>query len=141
MASLNQVSLIGHVGVDPKITTTQNGAKVASFTLATTEKGYTTKAGATVSDKTEWHNIVVWRGLAEVVEKYVTKGAQLFIQGKLRTRSYENKQEQKRYITEVETETLQLLGGKPQSAPQSQNAYQAQQPPSSNGWPNDPLPF
>lgn len=141
MASLNQVSLIGNVGVDPKITTTPNGAKVASFTLATTEKGYTTKAGATIPDKTEWHNIVVWRGLAEVVEKYVHKGSQLFIQGKLRSRSYEDKQGQKRYITEVETETLQLLGTKPQSACHTVNAYQAQQPSASNTWPDDPLPF
>lgn len=137
MASLNQVQLIGNVGAEPKITTTQNGAKMAQFSLATTERAYTTKSGTQVPEKTEWHNIVLWRGLAEIVEKYVHKGSSLFIQGKMRTRSYDDNQGVKRYITEVEADMMQMLGAKPQGqqAPQktgmpvdTYNAQYAQAP-------------
>lgn len=145
MASLNQVQLIGNVGAEPKITTTQNGAKMAQFSLATTERAYTTKSGTQVPEKTEWHNIVLWRGLAEIVEKYVHKGSSLFIQGKMRTRSYDDNQGVKRYITEVEADMMQMLGAKPQGqqAPQkngmSVDAYNAQYAQAPNQDPD--LPF
>lgn len=145
MASLNQVQLIGNVGAEPKITTTQNGAKMAQFSLATTERAYTTKSGTLVPEKTEWHNIVLWRGLAEIAEKYIHKGSSLFIQGKMRTRYYDDNQGVKRYITEVEADMMQMLGAKPQGqqAPQkpgmSVDAYNAQYAQTPNQDPD--LPF
>lgn len=109
MASLNQATIIGYVGDVPKISNTQNGRKVASFAIATTEKGYTSKSGVQYPDRTEWHNIVLWGNLAEIAEKYLRKGSSVFIQGKMRTRSYDDKNGVKRYITEIEGETMQML--------------------------------
>ena len=84
--SLNKLMLIGHVGKDPDIRILEAGSKVATFSFATTEKGYTLANGTQVPERTEWHNIVVWRGLADVVEKYVHKGDKLYLEGKIRTR-------------------------------------------------------
>ena len=109
MASLNQATIIGYVGDVPKISNTQNGRKVASFAIATTEKGYTSKSGVQYPDRTEWHNIVLWGNLAEIAEKYLHKGSSVFIQGKMRTRSYDDKNGVKRYITEIEGDTMQML--------------------------------
>ena len=81
--SVNKVILIGNVGKDPDVRYLENNVCVANFTLATTERGYTTQSGIQIPDKTEWHNIVVWRGLAEIAEKYVRKGTQLYIEGKI----------------------------------------------------------
>ena len=89
MASVNMAVVVGYVGDNPKVNMTQTGRKVAGITVATTEKGYTTQIGVTYPDKTEWHQIVLWGRLAEVVEKYVHKGSMVYVQGKLRTRSYE----------------------------------------------------
>ena len=85
--SVNKVILIGNVGKDPDVRYLENNVCVANFTLATTERGYTTQSGIQIPDKTEWHNIVVWRGLAEIAEKYVRKGTQLYIEGKIRTKT------------------------------------------------------
>lgn len=109
--SVNKVILIGNVGQEPDVRDLDNGTKVANFSLATSERGYTLKNGTQVPERTEWHNIVVWRGLAEVVEKYVAKGDKLYIEGKIRTRSYEDKQGVKRYVTEVYADNLEMLGG------------------------------
>ena len=105
--SINKVILVGNVGRDPEIRHLDKGVAVARFSLATTEN-YTAKTGEKVST-TEWHNIVAWRGLAEVVEKYVKKGSQLYIEGRLRTRDYD-KDGVKHYSTEINADTLQLLG-------------------------------
>ena len=105
--SVNKVFLIGNVGKDPEVRHIDSGVAVANFPLATSET-YTAKNGEKVT-ATEWHNIVVWRGLAEIVEKYVKKGRQLFIEGRIRTRSYDDKDGKKRYITEIYADTLQLL--------------------------------
>jgi single-strand DNA-binding protein len=105
--SVNKVILVGNVGRDPETRHLDKGVAVARFSLATTEN-YTSKTGEKVSN-TEWHNIVAWRGLAEVVEKYVKKGSQLYIEGRLRTNSYE-KDGIKHYTTEINADTLQLLG-------------------------------
>lgn len=129
--SLNKVMLIGNVGKDPEVRHLESGAVTASFTLATTER-YKDKSGET-KDQTEWHNIVCWRALAEVVEKYVRKGTQLYIEGKIRTRSYTDRDGNTRYITEITADSLQMLGRRgdnqapPQSQPQPQ--YQAQPQP------------
>ena len=97
--SVNKVILIGNVGKDPDVRYVDTNVAVATFTLATTERGYTLANGTKVPDKTEWHNIVLWRGLAEVCEKYVHKGDRLYIEGKIRTRSYDDQKGVRRYIT------------------------------------------
>ena len=85
--SVNKVILIGNVGKDPDVRYLENNVRVANFPLATTERGYTMSNGTQVPDRTEWHTIVVWRGLAEVAEKYVSKGARLYIEGKIKSRT------------------------------------------------------
>lgn len=108
--SVNKVILIGNVGKDPDVRYIENNVCVANFTLATTERGYTTQNGVQIPDKTEWHNIVAWRGLAEVAEKYVRKGTQLYIEGKIRTRSWEDQNKIRRYTTEIYVDNMELLG-------------------------------
>ena len=120
MASVNMAIVVGFVGDDPRINQAQSGRKVASFSLATTEKGYTTQNGQQIPDRTEWHNIVCWGKTAEVVERYVRKGSSLYIQGKIRTRSYE-KDGQTRYMTEIECESMQMLDRRAES---QQSQYQ-----------------
>jgi len=105
--SVNKVILVGNVGRDPEVRHLDKGVAVARFSLATTEN-YTSKTGEKVSN-TEWHNVVAWRGLAEVAEKYVKKGSQLYIEGRLRTNMYE-KDGVKHYTTEINADTMQLLG-------------------------------
>lgn len=117
MATVNKAIILGYVGKDPDIKTLEAGVKVANFTIATTEKGYTLQNGTSVPDRTEWHNIVAWRGLAEVVEKYIRKGSLLYVEGKIQTRSWE-KDGIKRYLTEIYAENIQMLpNGKKEDAP------------------------
>lgn len=106
--NLNKVMLMGYVGQDPKITETQNG-KVAAMQLATTYKGYTTKTGVEVPDRTEWHNIVMYGKIADVAERYIHKGSPLYIEGRLKTRSYEDSTKTKRWITEIIVDEMQML--------------------------------
>ena len=113
--SVNKVILIGNVGKDPEVRYLEKNVAVANFTLATTERGYTTQSGIQVPEKTEWHNIVAWRGLAEVAEKFIKKGTQIYVEGKIQTRQWE-KEGIKRYTTEIYADTIQLLGKKPDSA-------------------------
>lgn len=104
---VNKVMLIGNVGKDPEVRYLDNNVARASFSLATSET-YKNKNGEKVT-QTEWHNVVIWRGLAEVVEKYVKKGARLFIEGRLRYRSYEDKDGVKKYFTEIQGDVMQML--------------------------------
>jgi single-strand DNA-binding protein len=113
MAGINRVILIGNLGKDPDIMTFDNGVKKASFSLATTES-YKNKEGNRV-DQTEWHNIVLWRGLAEVAERYLNKGSQIYLEGKIRTRSYEQDGIRK-YITEIFGDNMTMLGGRRDSS-------------------------
>lgn len=141
MASVNQATIIGYVGEDPKIITTSNGKTMATLTAATTERGYTKKDGTTSEDRTEWHNIVLFGKLAEIARDYIRKGAALYIQGKMRTRSYDDKDGIKRYVTEVHADTVQMLDRRSTATSQlnaePQQQYGYQQPPM-----NDPdLPF
>src|SRR5690606_22260143 len=110
MASLNKVMLIGNLGKDPEVRAIPSGVKVANFPIATSES-YTGKDGQRV-EKTEWHNIVMWRGLAEVAEKYLKKGNPVFIEGKLQTRSWDDQSGQKRYMTEIVADNMVMLGGR-----------------------------
>ena len=106
----NKVQLIGNVGQDPVITTLESGKKVAKVSLATNEH-YTNSKGEKVTD-TQWHNVVAWGKAAEIIEKYVAKSKELAITGKLTSRSYEDKDGVKRYVTEITASEILLLGGK-----------------------------
>ncbi len=120
--SLNKVLLIGHVGKDPKVRYIDNGVAVAQLDLATTDPGYTLPNGTQVPERTEWHNIVLWRGLAQIVEKYVKKGDKIFIEGQIRTRSYNDKNGKQRYLTEIWAERLELMSKPPISPGIGENA-------------------
>src|SRR5574344_626425 len=130
--SVNKVILLGNVGKDPEVRHLEGGASVANFTLATSER-FKDRSGAP-QERTEWHNIVCWRALADIVEKYVQKGTQVYVEGKIRSRSYTDQNNQTRYITEIYTDALQLVGRKSDN-PASQGGYQnggAQ--PQQNNW-------
>lgn len=107
---INKVVLVGNVGKDPEVKYFDNDSVVANFSLATSES-YTNKNGEKVTN-TEWHNIQVWRGLAKVVEKYVKKGDLLYVEGKIKTRSYDDKDGNKKYTTEIQVDELKMLGGR-----------------------------
>ena len=111
--TLNKVMLIGNVGKDPELRHLENGIMFVTITVATSER-FKDRNGD-LKEQTEWHNVVCWRNLAEIVEKYVHKGTQVYIEGKLRNRSWEDQNGQKRYITEVVADTLRLLGRKADS--------------------------
>ena len=114
-----------------------SGTKVCQFTLATTEKGYTLQNGTQVPDRTEWHNIVLWKGLAEVAGKYLHKGDKVFIEGKIRSRSYEDNSKVKRYITEIFADNMEILSTTSKSGSQN-NVSEAPLP---SETPSDDLPF
>lgn len=118
--SFNKVILVGNVGKDPEIRRFENNIK-ASFSLATSET-YTPKGGDKVT-QTEWHNIVAWRRLAELSENYIRKGSQILVEGKIRYRSYDDRDGNKKYIVEIEADVIQLLGRKADSPGQGQQGY------------------
>lgn len=129
--SVNKVILLGNVGKDPDVRYLDTGIAVASFSLATTERGYTLQNGTQVPERTEWHNIVLWRGLAEIAEKFVHKGDKLYIEGKIKTRSYDDQQGVKRYITEIFGDQMEMLTPRSSSnQPASHEAPQATSNPS-----------
>ena len=107
--SVNKVILIGNVGQDPKITYYEGGNCVAQLSLATTEKGYTLQNGTQIPDRTEWHNLIFRGRLGEIVEKYVHKGDKLYVEGKIRTRSYDDQGGIKRYVTEIFVDNMDCL--------------------------------
>lgn len=126
--SLNRVSLIGHVGKDPDIRKLEGGSKVASMSFATTDKAYTLQNGTQVPERTEWHNLILWNRTAEVAERYVHKGDKLYIEGKLRTRSYDDKKGVKHYITEIFVDYMEMLTPKAQQQTAPAPQMPAQQP-------------
>jgi len=109
MSGINKVILVGHLGKDPEVRHLDGNVSVASFPLATSESF--NKDGKRI-EQTEWHNIVMWRGLADIASKYLAKGKLVYIEGKLRTRSYEDKEGHKKYSTEIVAENFKLLGRK-----------------------------
>ena len=119
MAGVNKVILVGNLGKDPEVRHLEGGAAVANFSIATSES-YKDKSGQRI-EQTEWHNIVVWRGLAEVAEKYLKKGMTIYIEGKLRTRSWDDKDGHKRYTTEIVGDTFTILSKKENSGQASGN--------------------
>lgn len=140
MGSLNRATLIGNVGKAPEIRNLQSGTKVATFSVATTEPAYTTQNGQQVEARTEWHNVVALAGLASIVERYLQQGTQVYVEGKIRYRTYDNQQGEKRYITEVVAENIVLLkkGGDNQQPVQPQ---QQAAPPTQQQGKDDDLPF
>lgn len=115
MIALNKVIVAGNLGKDPEIRFLEGGIAVGRFSLATSES-YKDKNGQRI-DQTEWHNIVVWRGLAESAEKYLKKGMTIYLEGKLRTRSWDDKEGHKRYMTEIVADTFTILSKNESSFP------------------------
>lgn len=109
---MNKVMLIGNVGKEPILHYYDRDQAVAMLTLATTERGYTLPNGTQVPDRTEWHNIVLYKGLAKIAERYIHKGDKLFIEGKIRNRSYDDHKGIKRYVTEIVADNLEMLSPK-----------------------------
>jgi single-strand DNA-binding protein len=137
---MNKVMLIGNVGTDPEVRYVDQGVAVARFRFATTEKGYTLQNGTQVPDRTDWHNVILWRRLAEIVERYVHKGDKLYIEGRLRYSAYDNKQGQRQYVTEVWADNMEMLTPR-QTATQPEHSSSVSQPvPPANGETTD-LPF
>ena len=143
MAGINKVILVGNLGRDPEMRYTQNEVAVCSFSLATSETYRDRTSGEKVT-QTEWHNIILWRGLAETAEKYLRKGSSVYIDGKIRTRKWEDKQGQIRYTTEIIADTMQMLDRRDSSSTPSDAAPAAEKPsdpaPSPSAEPDD-LPF
>lgn len=125
--SVNKVILLGNVGKDPEVRYLDSGVAVATFPLATSDRAYTLPNGTQVPERTEWHNVVLWRGLAETAEKYVHKGDKLYLEGKIRTRSYDDQSGIKRYVTEIFVDNMEMLTPKT-AAPASQPLQGAAQP-------------
>lgn len=119
MASLNKVLLIGNLGKDPEVRYTSGGTAVASFSLATAEK-FKSKSGEW-EKKTEWHNVTLWGKLAEIAGEYLTKGKTVYIEGRLQTRKWQDRDGKDRYTTEIVGEKMQMLGGKEKSGGRGQN--------------------
>ena len=111
--SVNKAILVGNVGKDPEVRYLEKDLAVAKFSLATSERARTLQNGTLVPERTEWHNIVAWKGLAEIAEKYIRKGSLVYVEGKIQTRTWE-KDGVKHYITEVLAETINLLGKRPE---------------------------
>ena len=122
--SVNKVILVGNVGKDPETRYLDESTAICKFPMATSET-YKNRSGERVST-TEWHNIVLWRGLAQVAEKYVRKGTQIYIEGRIKTRSYDDADGNKKYITEIVGDQMQLLGRRPD---ESEGGQFSQQPP------------
>ena len=127
--SVNKVILVGNVGKDAEVRHIDSGLALASFPLATSET-YNAKTGEKETN-TEWHNIVAWRGLAEFAGKYIQKGKQLYIEGRIRTRSYDDKDGVKKYITEILADSIQMLGRKEPENNDSQSSADQKQTSSS----------
>lgn len=158
--SLNKVILIGNVGKDPDVRYFDSGAAVANFPLATSERGYTLANGTVVPERTEWHNIVVRRDQVAFVEKWVKKGSGVYVEGKIRTRSYDDQSGVKRYVTEIHADRIEFYntgtrpadgtstagaglqqGGQPQAMSYQQPVSQQQPDISSDSNSADDLPF
>ncbi|MBQ9357300.1 MAG: single-stranded DNA-binding protein [Prevotella sp.] len=141
---MNKVMLIGNVGKEPEVRYVDQGQPVARVTMATTERGYTLPNGTRVPDRTEWHNVLLWRKLAELVERYVHKGDKLYVEGRLHYASYDDKQGKRQYYTEIWADNIELLTPKQAHAdslqPTQQATAQTQQN-AADGNDDEPLPF
>ena len=121
---MNKVMLIGNVGKEPEVRYVDQGQPVARLSLATTERGYTLQNGTQVPDRTEWHSVILWRKLAEVVEHYVHKGDRLYIEGRIHYASYDDKQGKRQYYTEIWADNMEMLSPRPVGQPETSPAAQ-----------------
>lgn len=127
--SVNKVILIGNLGKDPEVRTLENGTKLVRFSIATSES-YNDKTTGEKREITDWHNIVVWRGLAEIAEKFLTKGQKVYVEGKLKTRSWQDEAGITKYATEVVADNFTMLSPKNENAaPQNTPNYSSQDTP------------
>ncbi len=124
---INKVILVGNVGMDPEVRALDSGVKVARLRLATTER-YTDRQTNETKEQTEWHTVTLWRNLADIADKYVHKGSQLYIEGSLRTREWTDKDNQKRYSTEIVATDMKLLGRRSDAQPQQEYIAPASAP-------------
>lgn len=122
MAGVNKVILLGNLGKDPEVRVFDSGTKKASFPLATSET-YLDKNGQR-QERVEWHNVIFWGKIAEVIEKYLKKGSQIYVEGRIATRSYDDKDGVKKYITEIEGQTMTMVGSKPAGSGENNSSYQ-----------------
>ena len=140
MAGVNKVILVGNLGKDPEIKHLDSGVSVANFSLANTES-YKNKEGERVS-QTEWHNVVLWRGLADVAEKYLRKGNSVYVEGKIHNRRWEDADGNTRYATDIVAEKMTMLGGRPSSEDTEINKIDSSQSDNKDSVENsDDLPF
>jgi single-strand DNA-binding protein len=140
MAGVNKVILVGNLGIEPEIRTLENGTKVARLRIATSES-YTNREGVRV-ENTEWHTVTLWRQLAEIAEKYLEKGKQVYIEGKLQTRSWKDKEGNDRYATEIVADKMQMLGRASGGQDENQGSrvsQPAQQQSPANNSSNEPM--
>lgn len=139
MAGINKVILVGNLGRDPEVRYTPSGTAVANFTLATTES-WTDRDGEKQSH-TEWHRVVAWRRLGEICGEYLAKGKQVYIEGRIRTKEWEDQEGNKRKTTEIEAQTMQMLGSRGQGEPLSDTSPGAAAERGSKGPTEDDIPF
>ena len=132
--SVNKVILIGNVGREPNIRYIERDVAVANVSLATSDRAYTLPNGTQVPERTEWHNLVLWRGLAQTVEKYVHKGDKLYIEGSIHSRSYDDQNGVRRTIVEIWVDNMEMLS-------RQQQAAQPVQQPTQTSAPDDQVPF
>lgn len=135
---MNKVMLIGNVGQEPAVRYFEQDQAVAQIRLATTERGYTLQNGTQMPDHTDWHTVIFNRGMAKVVEKYVHKGDKLYVEGRIRYRSYDDKRGVKQYVTEIYAENMELLSPK---KPDAQNNRAMPQTGTADGNGSDAKPF
>jgi len=140
MASVNKVILVGNLGRDPELRYTQGGQAVANFTLATTDR-FTSKDGGERQERTEWHRIVAWGRTAELCAQYLSKGRSVYVEGRLQTREWEDKEGQKRRTTEIVATTVQFLGGRGEGGPPSAGSGISEGGFDAAGPPPDDVPF
>lgn len=136
---MNKVMLIGNVGKEPDVRYYDQDQAVAQIVLATTERGYTLQNGTKVPEHTDWHTVILYRGLAKIIERYVHKGDKIYVEGRLRYRSYDDSRGVKKYVTEILAENMELLSPKPAATQQSASPSSSVQPAAAAD--NDEIPF
>ena len=138
--SVNKVILLGHLGKDPESKVLESGRRVTTFSLATTERAYKTASGTEIPERTEWHNVVAWNAAAEIAANYLKKGSKVYIEGKLKNRSYTDNTGAKRYVTEVFVDQLELIDSRKPADPAT-NSDPMPELNNSNSQNEDDLPF
>lgn len=127
MASVNKVILVGYLGDAPKVETVPSGTKKATLSIGTTERGYTTRAGTVVPERTEWHRVVFWDRMADICERFLDRGSLVYVEGMIHTRSWDDDQGVRHYATEIAGKGLQMLDRRPGGASAGRNVQDGQE--------------